>query len=83
MNPLIKNTRNTIKMKIIGILKTPISILTINGIFLFEDLSFDTLGLSRSTFFRSDLFLFVFLWYSRSGEVVLPYSSQEILYFLQ
>ncbi len=39
--------------------KTPIRILAINGIFFFEDLPFDMLGCSRSTSFRSALFLIV------------------------
>ena len=83
MKPLIENTRNTTRMKTTGMAKIPIRILTHKCLFFFARFFLDMPGFSRLISLRSALSLFCFLRYSRFGEVVLPFSSQKILYFLQ
>ena len=77
----MKNTMATMIKNNIGTDTIPIRILIIIGIFLFEGIS-----LGASVFLRVLLLTLIFFAFnlrSRLGDVVSPFSSHKIPYFLQ
>ena len=79
MKPFTKKMRNTTMRRTIKMHTLPIKILIANGNFFFEELAVYP-GWFKSF---SLLCFFALTGCSSLGEVVLPNSSHEILYFLQ